>query len=164
MDITEITQDELKTFVYYDPETGLFKNLISRQARLAGVIKGSLVKGGYLSTMIMGKSYLLHRIAWLYIYGVLPKNGIDHIDGNKANNQIKNLREATDKQNMQNLRVPKKHNKLGVLGVSKNGSGFRAELTIDGNKNRLRKSFKTLNEAKNQYLKWKREFHEYCTI
>jgi hypothetical protein len=58
-----------------------------------------------------------HRIVWAMHYGQWPTKNIDHIDGNRANNAIKNLREATHQENSRNLRMPK-NNTSGHIGVN----------------------------------------------
>ena len=62
---------------------------------------GTLNNTGYYSIGINGKIYRNHRLIFLYHYGYLPKQ-LDHIDRNKLNNKIENLREATQSQNMMN--------------------------------------------------------------
>lgn len=53
---------------------------------------------------IDGKGHLAHRLAWLHVYGIFPKEEIDHIDSDVANNRLDNLREASRVQNMGNTR------------------------------------------------------------
>lgn len=65
---------------------------------------------------IFNRTYLSHRLAWLYVYGDFPKDEIDHIDGNPTNNSIKNLRSATSQENKKNMCRPKT-NTSGVIGV-----------------------------------------------
>lgn len=77
----------------------------------AGTIDGS----GYVQTGIKGKYYKNHRLIFLMHHGYLPEV-IDHIDGDKTNNRIENLREASRAENNYNSRKPK-HNKSGIKGV-----------------------------------------------
>ena len=69
----------------------------------------------YLCTTVFGKIYRTHRLIFLYHHGYMPKQ-IDHIDGNKYNNMIENLRECLPCQNSQNIGV-KKNNTSGIKGV-----------------------------------------------
>ena len=63
---------------------------------------------GYLRLMIDRKHQYVHRIVWLHTKGWLPKQDLDHIDGDKTNCSISNLRPATKTQNNCNRRVPRK--------------------------------------------------------
>ncbi len=70
-------------------------------------------------------------MAWLHVHGVWPVGQIDHIDGNKLNDAIANLRDVPPQMNAQNKRAAK-NNKTGYLGVYKNGSGMTAQATVNG--------------------------------
>ena len=114
-----ITQNELKRLFNYDPETGIFTRLISIGKKVkAGQIAGFL-DNGYRAIAINNNKYYSHRLAWLYMYGELaqfPETIIDHIDGNRSNNKISNLRKVTHQQNMLNQKL-RTTNKSGVKGV-----------------------------------------------
>ena len=88
---------------------------------------------------------------------------IDHINGNPSDNRISNLRLCDRNINLQNQRKAQKHNKLGVLGVSKYGNSYRAQIHV-GTKVKYIGSFKTPEEAHVAYLECKRELHPGCTI
>lgn len=66
--------------------------------------------------MINGKLYKNHRLAFLYMEGYFPENGIDHIDRNKTNNSWNNLREVSHTCNMRNCKI-QANNKSGITGV-----------------------------------------------
>lgn len=70
---------------------------------------------GYNSVFIMGKQYRVHRLIWLLVYGYFPKI-IDHINGNRLDNRLKNLMEVTHQENLMNQRRSSK-NTSGVTGV-----------------------------------------------
>ena len=111
-----ITQTELKEFLRYDPETGVFTWLAPPAYHIrAGDIAGYLNDRGYIIIGINKKSYRAHRLAWLYMKGVWPKQ-IDHDDHVKDNNKWNNLFEATQQENNKNLPISK-HNTSGVTGV-----------------------------------------------
>jgi hypothetical protein len=75
----------------------------------------SVNDSGYHIVGVGGKTYRLHRIIFMYHHGYFPKN-VDHIDGNRSNNSIENLRPADDFENSRNSRISKR-NKSGVKGV-----------------------------------------------
>lgn len=103
----------------YSPETGLF---IWRKTRGGsahkGTIAGAIDGNGYINIRVLRKTYKAHRLAWFYMHGQWPKIDIDHRDGNKTNNAIENLREATDAQNVANSNV-RRDNTTGYRGVRK---------------------------------------------
>jgi hypothetical protein len=109
----------LKDYFSYDENTGKFTWIKKGKGRSVGDVAGYLIDKGYLRITIQGEKYYAHRLAWLYIYGVFPKNGTDHINGIRNDNRINNLREANQSENLQNLSVSSK-NTSGYIGVSLN--------------------------------------------
>lgn len=129
-----VTQERLKELLHYDPETGIFTRLTT----CGGVFRGSLagyVHGptGYIMIKVDGKGYRAHRLAWMYMYGVMPKEFIDHVDRCRSNNRIANLRDVTRKQNNENTGL-RKDNKSGFVGVSwfAQVNGFMAGIRHNG--------------------------------
>jgi len=103
-------------FLYQNGE--LFYKIRTNGRLKSGTRAGSLMSRGYRKIMIKRKSYLEHRIIWMMFNGEIPdKMEVDHIDGNKLNNQIGNLRIATRTQNRMNI-GPYNCNKLKMKGVS----------------------------------------------
>lgn len=105
-----MTQKRLMGMVHYNPETGRFR------VRKSGKPLGCTESDGYLMAQLGVKTYALHRLAWLYVYGVFPEGIIDHIDHDKHNNAIKNLRDATQLENCKNKTLAK-NNTSGTVGV-----------------------------------------------
>ncbi len=159
-----LTVERLKENLSYNHETGLFTRLPKKtRPDLAGKIAGTTGDRGVSLIMVDGKVYLAHRLAWLYIYGEWPGKTIDHINGNPSDNRISNLREASNSENLQNQRMAKSTNKLGVLGVHKLGNSFIAQINVNGKKHHLG-CFETKELAHDAYLSAKRKFHLPCTI
>lgn len=109
-----LNQNQLKSLLSYDPETGYFTWIMGRRF---GKIAGSANNQGYLVIRINKKLCKAHRLAWLYVYGAISIFDIDHINGNKIDNRIVNLRECTATQNKWNVGI-RKGNKSGFKGVS----------------------------------------------
>jgi hypothetical protein len=114
----EITQDKLKEALHYDAETGV---VTWRQDRKSNKVKGEIA--GYLSPFdgyrrirINNNLYLAHRLIWVYVMGTWPSEHIDHVDGARDNNKFSNLRQATSKQNCENICIAK-NNTSGYRGV-----------------------------------------------
>ena len=108
-----LTQQELNRLLNYDPDTGHWEWLVSTSMRVkVGDRAGYTRHDGYLCIRIHTVLYLAHRLAWLYVNGHFPSAGIDHIDRNKANCRLSNLRPATQSQNMRNRR----HSPLNTSG------------------------------------------------
>ena len=120
---TKITQEIVQKLFIYDPETG---DLSWKRAPFTNSKKGAPAKtksNGYYVVSVYGKIYGVHRIIWLYVYGYLPENDIDHIDRDKLNNKINNLREVSRQCNQRNVGLCIK-NKSGVTGVHFNRLHF----------------------------------------
>lgn len=111
-----ITQWYLKERLNYNKDEGVF---IWKKSNSNGTVNGAVAGGkagdGYRRIMIDGVNYKEHRLAWLYCYGKLP-NMIDHIDGNRSNNKIDNLRDVSSIENSRNMKMYST-NSSGVVGV-----------------------------------------------
>lgn len=129
----ELTQERLKEFLHYDPETGLFK-WMARTARnvKVGDAAGCLDRHGYIRISIKGRHYRSHRLAYLYMTGRFPKQ-IDHINHDRADNRWINLREVNQAENNKN-RPMQGNNKSGFIGVSfhKRQGRWQALIRVDG--------------------------------
>jgi len=150
-----LTQERLKELLKYDEHTGVFTRLKIMSNRVkVGSVAATSNSHGYLYTSIDGKKYSAHRLAWLYMTGAMPKDTIDHIDGNPLNNAINNLREATQQQNLYNLRKSVK-NTSGYKGVHfhKGTSKWRAVVTVN-NKPKHLGLYLTPEEANIVYTIW----------
>ena len=112
-----LTADLVRELYCYDPVTGKVTRKIKRGTRWpAGEEVGTVGENGYRYFNIGSRLYLAHRIIWLYVYGYLPDSDIDHINRNRDDNQLVNLREATRGQNNINSRL-QKNNTSGFKGA-----------------------------------------------
>lgn len=149
-----LTQARLKELMTYDPLTGHFVRLpgTDGRGRKPGQKVGSPHASGYQSTMIDGKNYMVHRLAWLYMTGDFPLEDIDHADGDRSNNIWINLRACSRAENMQN--------KTGVLGVWQVGKRWRARIRAFGTTHHIG-YFDTEHEGVTAYLQAKARIHTF---
>ena len=97
--------DLLRGLFTYDPETGQLVRIKTTSSRsVRGSIAGSINRDGYLRVRVESVEYMVHRIVWKLVKGedIPPGLYIDHIDRDRTNNKIENLRLATDLQNQNN--------------------------------------------------------------
>ena len=112
-----ITQQALREALRYEPDTGRFYWRKAGGRKRVNEPAGSLAKNGYVMMGVGGKSFWAHRLAWIYVYGENPAGDIDHINRDRADNRIENLRLATRNMNNGNTGVWKT-NTSGYRGVS----------------------------------------------
>ena len=164
----EIIAARVRELLHYDCDTGIFTRTVrlARRHRV-GARADLLINGGscsgYRRVSIDSKRYLAHRVAWLYVYGKWPTGEIDHINGNRADNKISNLRDADHSVNMQNVLSTRKHNKSGFLGVYKDKNRWRAGVMLNGKHHHIG-SYDSPEKAHEAYLGAKRILHKGCTI
>jgi hypothetical protein len=102
--------------------------------------------------------YLAHRLAWFYVHGNWPTKLIDHINGNKTDNRIANLRDVEGSLNNLNCHTPRRHNaESPYIGVvkPKRYKRWLAKITLHGKRVRLG-CFDTAEEAQAAYLEAKK--------
>lgn len=112
-----LTAERLREVAEYDPDTGLFRWTKPRKKITVGSIAGTLSKRGYIDICIDVRVYKAHRLAWLYTYGEWPAALIDHINGDKTDNRLANLRPATKSENGANRTKHESRNTSGYRGV-----------------------------------------------
>ena len=160
MEDLDLEREYLKSILDYEPETGIFrwKESLNNRVRM-GAEAGTLRKDGYRRIKINGKNYFGHRLAWLSVYGKFPTKFIDHINGDKSDNRITNLRDVTRQQNQFN-RGKTRNNTSGYKGVSfyKHAKKFAARIKIDG-KLKYLGLFDSKEEASDAYKRAAKELH-----
>ena len=125
---------ELNRIYRYDAETGQFFWKVNRGRARAGQIAGSIRKDGYRDLRVLGKKQLAHRMGWLITRNELP-NELDHIDRDRSNNVIGNLRIASKSVNALNRAA--RVNKTGFANVSERKGRFLASIKRDGRRKHL---------------------------
>jgi hypothetical protein len=148
----DVTKEEVQEFIAYDPETGIF---VWKVARPRGVKAGRRADrdnqaGGYRKVHLNGRYYQASRLAWLLGHGHWPPDQVDHINGDRGDNRLANLRECSQSESMANVRR-QKNNTTGFKGVSyvesQNGPNkFKATIKKD-NQSIFLGWFKTRKEA-----------------
>ena len=140
-----VAADRLK----YDPCTGFltWKTSLGSRSKV-GARAGSVNGIGYRVIGINGRDLLAHRIAWFIHAGTIPCL-IDHIDGDRDNNAILNLREATKSLNGAN-RGKQANNSSGYKGVKKRYHRWIAQIHVGG-RNRYLGSFSSPEDASSAY-------------
>lgn len=148
-----LTQARLKELLRYDPDTGVFTYACARPKVRVGAVAGHTHRGhGYRQIKLDGKPYLAHRLAWLYVYGDWPPELLDHIDLDRTNNRIANLRLSDRFLNRQNTRAPANCTS-GVKGVNWNKTLGKWHARIAyGNHRHHVGWFATLEDAKQARL------------
>lgn len=125
--------ERVRELFTYQPKTGALVWRVAHGAfkRIpAGTIAGTRTISGHLVVRFDGKTYLCHRIIWLWVTGEMPIDEVDHEDLDGSNNRWKNLRQATHAQNNQN-KSPQRNNRLQVKGVRRLPSGrYQAYICI----------------------------------
>ena len=166
----EIIAARVRELLHYDPTTGIFTRKIrTAQRHKVGDRADFLVTSGnsegYHRVSFDSERYLAHRVVWLYVHGKWPELDIDHINGDKGDNRLENLREVDRRTNLENQRLPKGENtSSGFLGVTvRNKCRYIAKIQTDG-KTIYLGVFDSGQEAHAAYLVAKRKLHEGCTI
>ena len=149
-----MTQQDFSELIY-KPETGAFYRTSNPAKEICNA-----TSDGYNRFKYKGAKYLAHRVAWFIHYGEWPTGEIDHINGNRSDNRIANLRDVCKQSNIHNQTRPQKGNKSGFLGVmwDKQRNKWAARICLDGKRKRLG-SFDTPEEAHKAYVIAKELFH-----
>lgn len=144
----------LREALDYNPGTGEFrwKSTLGRRVKV-GALTGTISSNGYVRLSVNRRSHYAHRVAWLLVHGDWPKHTIDHINGNKADNRLSNLRDVTQSQNLRNQHKARSISTTGLLGVSKRPSGrtWQARISMGGKQVSLG-FFPTPEQAHQAYL------------
>ena len=144
-----LSVEQARRLFRYDAEVGA----LFWSARHSNAIKLDRPAGkldrGYWSVMVGGKLYRAHRIIWAMHYGAWPDGQIDHINHDRADNRIENLRVVSHLDNHRNM-SRFKNSTTGIAGVKFDGryGSWVARITVNYRQIALG-SFKTKEEAIN---------------
>lgn len=155
-----LTAERLRQALDYSPETGFFcwRERLSCRIRI-GDVAGCIASDGYVRIRIDGVSYLGHRLAWLYVQGQWPAEQIDHVNGIKSDNRLRNLRPCSCIENAHNAPCHA-DNGVGLKGVTieRRTGRFFARICVNRRTIHLG-TFSTTKEAAQAYDTAARHLH-----
>lgn len=153
-----LSVERLREVLDYDPTTGEFR---WRRGRYKG-IAGAVMKLGYRTISVGGGRFYAHRLAWFYVHGAWPPDQVDHLNGDRDDNRLSNLRLATNKQNIENRHRVRSDSRSGLRGVQihKQTGRWRARIKVAGRYRHLG-LFDSPEEASRAYLAAKQELHPF---
>lgn len=155
--LTDLSQKVLWEHLSYSKSTGLFVRLTGTNI---GQVAGSRnPNNSNIQIRVLGKLYLAHRLAWLYVNGVWPEDEIDHRDGDRSNNRWRNLRAATHAENHQNEKR-RTDNTSGCTGVNPLGRKWLVRIQLKKERH-LVGIFDNLEEAIAARVEAKAKIHEF---
>jgi hypothetical protein len=126
-----LTQELVKAILDYNPETGALVWKVDGCRTRRGSTAGFITGNGYLTVSILKKPYRVTRIIWLYMYNYIPEH-IDHINNNRLDNRLCNLRECTRAENNHNTTISS-NNTTGIKGISlKKDGSYEARVSAHG--------------------------------
>lgn len=124
-----LSVDALRSALYYDPETGRFIRLTDNSTKYpSGSLAGTISSHGYITIRVCNNRFLAHRLAWFYVYGEWPTE-IDHINRDKGDNRLINLRCVTRKENIINTGG---RGEFGIKNIHRKRKNFVVHLRRDG--------------------------------
>ena len=149
-----ISCGRIREVLDYQPATGAFT--WKAGTRLAGEVAGAVNKRGYIVIQVDGRKHYAHRLAWAHVHGEFPSGEVDHVNRDRRDNRLSNLREATRFGNNRNAVRPKVANL--PRGVFKNGNKYEARIR-DGKRYRYLGLFDSPDLAHEAYRSAATAFH-----
>lgn len=164
LDPPDFTASALREILDYDSGTGLFRWKARRQRVVVGSVAGARDDRGYTRITIGRRGFRAHRLAWLYVHGQWPDSDIDHINGQRSDNRIGNLRVCTNSENGQN-RGLNANNRSGFTGVSyhRQTGKWQAHIHGGGKRHRLGE-YDTAEQAAQAYAEAKTRLHTFNPV
>jgi len=132
-----------------DADRGVLRWKMGVGRVLAGAVAGCESVDGYIVVRHGGRQYRAHRVIWAMHYGSWPERDLDHINCNKSDNRIVNLRLCDNARNQWN--VPARDGSSAHKGVGRHKGKWRARIRVgDGRRIELG-AFATEEEAAEAY-------------
>lgn len=135
--------------LFYEADSGHFYWKVARRPDLKGVKAGYAESKGYIVIEVDGRAYKSHRLVWLYIYGTFPADQLDHINGDRSDNRLSNLRPASNLENCRSKSVYK-NSRSGIKGVHLRYGKWVARIRVEGRLKHLG-CYNSLEEATAAY-------------
>lgn len=156
--------EQVRLLLDYNVETGELRwTAAASKGRLTQRVAGSMTANGYRQVKIGRSMYLAHRLAWLIVHGEWPDGQIDHINGNRADNSLGNLRVLTHSQNKQNIAVTGTKSRSGLMGAvyvpgsSRRRERWESRIKVNGVSRHLGR-YASPEEAHAAYMRAKAQF------
>lgn len=159
-----LTAQLVREILDYSPGTGVFTWKIKPRAKSdVGDIAGCVNSDGYIQIGYKGSRYVAHRLVWMYMHGKWPDCQIDHINGQRTDNRLCNLRDVSASINQQNRRAAQRNSTSGFAGVRRLQNLWRAGIWVNG-KSVFLGYYRTAADAHTAYIEAKRVLHDGCTL
>ena len=154
-----VSIEELRARFVVRPQDGrLLSTGLMRTS--AGTEVGGKNYQGYWVVSVHGRPVMAHRVVWALTFGEWPKHQIDHINGDKSDNRICNLRDVSPKTNAENRRIRNKH---GLQGVRNRGGKWMTQIVVNGKQTYIG-TFPSAMDAHLAYMEAKRRTHSGCAF
>ena len=145
-----LTHAEAMRLWHYDSATGRLYNRVWRLGHAPGAVAGGPNKRGYWTVLYRHRVFLQHRLIWFVAHGAWPAHNIDHVNGDKADNRLVNLRDVDQSANMFNVQMQKLRAGKS-LGVRFKANGWEASIKVRGTERYLGR-FQSKDKAQRAYL------------
>lgn len=126
-----LSPERLRQIFDFDEVRGHFIWKVRTPRSEIGDIAGGQSGNGYWTVSIDGKRMLAHRVVWFWAHGKWPSKHVDHINGDRLDNRLSNLRDVSNSRNTHNTTKLRKTNKLGLRGVSQQRNRYLSRISVD---------------------------------